>query len=64
MSMGRCVNIVELQHSILFMFVQVYMMLDALADGGVYAGIPKDIGLKLIAYTMMVTKTSCDQKCH
>ena len=32
------------------------MMLDALADGGVYAGIPKDIGLKLIAYTMMVTK--------
>ena len=32
----------------------MYMMLDALADGGVYAGIPKDIGLRLIAHTMMV----------
>ena len=33
----------------------MYMMLDALADGGVYAGIPKDLGLKLIAHTMMVS---------
>ena len=32
----------------------MYVMLDALADGGVYAGIPKEIGLKLIAHTMMV----------
>ena len=31
------------------------MMLDALADGGVYAGIPKEIGLRLIAHTMIVS---------
>jgi pyrroline-5-carboxylate reductase len=31
----------------------MYMMLDALADGGVYAGIPKEIGLRLIAHTMI-----------
>ena len=29
-------------------------MMDALADGGVYAGIPKDIALKLVAHTMIV----------
>lgn len=29
-------------------------MLDALADGGVYAGIPKEMGLRLIAHTMIV----------
>ena len=33
----------------------MYMMLDALADGGVYAGIPKEKALKLIAHTMMVS---------
>ncbi len=31
------------------------MMMDALADGGVYAGVPKDIALKLTAYTMIVS---------
>jgi pyrroline-5-carboxylate reductase len=31
----------------------MYVMLDALADGGVYAGIPKEIGLRLIAHTMI-----------
>lgn len=31
----------------------MYVMMDALADGGVYAGIPKELALKLIAYTMM-----------
>lgn len=31
-------------------------MMDALADGGVYAGVPKDLALKLTAYTMMVRK--------
>ena len=34
--------------------LQMYVMLDALADGGVYAGIPKEIGLRLIAHTMIV----------
>ena len=33
----------------------MYVMLDALADGGVYAGIPKEIGLRLIAHTMIVS---------
>ena len=33
---------------------QMYMVMDALADGGVYAGVPKDLALKLTAYTMMV----------
>ena len=33
----------------------MYMMLDALADGGVYAGIPKEKALMLIAHTMMVS---------
>lgn len=31
-------------------------MLDALADGGVYAGIPKEMGLRLIAHTMIVSE--------
>ena len=35
----------------------MYMMLDALADGGVFAGVPKDVALKLTAYTMMVSYT-------
>jgi hypothetical protein len=35
--------------------VQMYLMMDALADGGVYAGVPKDLALKLTAYTMMVS---------
>jgi len=30
-------------------------MMDALADGGVYAGVPKDIALKLTAHTMIVS---------
>ncbi len=33
---------------------QMYMVLDAIADGGVYAGVPKEVALKLMAYTMMV----------
>ena len=33
---------------------QMYVMLDAVADGGVYAGVPKDLALKLMAHTMMV----------
>ena len=36
----------------------MYVMLDALADGGVYAGIPKEIGLRLIAHTMIVSSPS------
>ena len=35
--------------------MQMYMIMDALADGGVYAGVPKDLALKLTAYTMMVS---------
>ena len=35
---------------------QMYMIMDALADGGVYAGVPKHLALKLTAYTMMVSK--------
>ena len=34
--------------------VQMYLMLDALADGGVWAGIPKELSIKLIAHTMLV----------
>ena len=41
---------------------QMYVMLDALADGGVYAGIPKEIGLRLIAHTMIVG-THCMYAC-
>ena len=33
----------------------MYVMVDALADGGVYAGIPKEIGLRLIAHTMILS---------
>lgn len=32
----------------------MYMTLDALADGGVYAGVPKEKAINLIAHTMMV----------
>ena len=32
------------------------MTLDALADGGVYAGVPKEQALNLVAHTMMVRK--------
>ena len=40
----------------------MYVMLDALADGGVYAGIPKEIGLRLIAHTMIMSAAnSCCQ---
>ena len=40
----------------------MYAMLVALADGGVYAGIPKEIGLRLIAHTMIVSAAnSCCQ---
>ena len=43
---------------------QMYVMLDALADGGVYAGIPKEIGLRLIAHTMIVgTHCTCMYAC-
>lgn len=31
----------------------MYLTLDALADGGVWAGIPKDLALRLIAHTML-----------
>lgn len=34
----------------------MYMTLDALADGGVYAGVPKEKAINLIAHTMMVGK--------
>ena len=34
--------------------MQMYMTLDALADGGVYAGVPKEKAVNLIAHTMMV----------
>ncbi len=34
----------------------MYLMMDALADGGVYAGVPKDIALKLTAHTMIVSR--------
>ena len=34
--------------------MQMYLMLDALADGGVWAGIPKELSIKLIAHTMLV----------
>lgn len=34
----------------------MYMTLDALADGGVWAGLPKELSLKLIAHTMMVRR--------
>jgi hypothetical protein len=36
--------------------MQMYMTLDALADGGVYAGVPKEQALNLVAHTMMVSK--------
>ena len=32
----------------------MYLTLDSLADGGVWAGIPKELSLRLIAHTMMV----------
>ena len=38
----------------------MYVMLDALADGGVYAGIPKEMGLRLIAHTMIVSTHTSD----
>ena len=31
------------------------MIMDALADGGVYAGVPKDLALKITAHTMIVS---------
>ena len=37
----------------------MYLMMDALADGGVYAGVPKDIALKLTAHTMIVSDPCC-----
>ena len=38
----------------------MYMTLDALADGGVYAGVPKEKAINLVAHTMMVCKeASC-----
>ena len=36
----------------------MFLMLDALADGGVWAGIPKDLALRMIAQTMMVYNCS------
>ncbi|CAI8007328.1 Pyrroline-5-carboxylate reductase [Geodia barretti] len=45
---------VHLNHAVSLMdLATMYVMLDALADGGVYAGIPKEIGLRLIAHTMI-----------
>lgn len=35
----------------------MYLTLDSLADGGVWAGIPKDLSLRLIAHTMMVRQS-------
>ena len=51
-------------HCTMYMYIpfQMYVMLDALADGGVYAGIPKEIGLRLIAHTMIVG-THCMYAC-
>ena len=37
----------------------MYMIMDALADGGVYAGVPKELALKLTAYTMIVSVCVC-----
>lgn len=34
----------------------MYMTLDALADGGVYAGVPKEQAINLVAHTMMVSE--------
>ena len=39
----------------LYIIMQMYMTLDALADGGVYAGVPKEQALNLVAHTMMVS---------
>ena len=52
-------------HCTMYMYTpfQMYVMLDALADGGVYAGIPKEIGLRLIAHTMIVG-THCMYACN
>ena len=33
----------------------MFLTMDALADGGVWAGIPKELSLKLIAHTMFVS---------
>lgn len=45
------------------MHMQMYMIMDALADGGVYAGVPKDLALKLTAYTMVVCVCMCTCVC-
>lgn len=42
--------------TIAFVVMQMYMTLDALADGGVYAGVPKEQAINLVAHTMMVGK--------
>ena len=45
--------------TVLFLdYMQMYLMLDALADGGVWAGIPKELSIKLIAHTMLVRSGS------
>lgn len=44
------------RHTVCIYHTQMYVMLDALADGGVYAGVPKEIALKLAAHTMMVRR--------
>ena len=42
------------------LLLQMYMIMDALADGGVYAGVPKSLALKLTAYTMIVSLCVCE----
>ena len=39
---------------VIIILIQMYLMLDALADGGVWAGVPKDLALRMIAQTMLV----------
>ena len=46
----------------MFLSCQMFLTMDALADGGVWAGIPKELSLKLVAHTMFVssiTHTVC-----
>ena len=45
----------------IIIIMQMYMTLDALADGGVYAGVPKEQALNLVAHTMMVSKIKFSQ---
>jgi pyrroline-5-carboxylate reductase len=37
----------------------MFMMLEAMADGGVRCGLPRDTAVQLAAHTMMVRKHEC-----